>query len=220
MQGLLPISDIQFCNAGKVIFGVEKYRIPLEKVCDRYGVVQNHHHDLIKIDGPNKTATFKVTDAEGKTSEVEKAFDMIHVTPPQGAPDFVKSSPLADENGWIDVDKHTMQHTKYPNVFGLGDATNTPNAKTGAAVRKQAPVVVSNLLALLNDRQMSEKYQGYGSCPLVTGRGKLILAEFDYSGKPTETFPFNQAKERWSMWLLKTMVLPWLYWNKILKGKA
>jgi len=219
-QGLLPLSDIQFCNAGKVIFGIEKYRIALQKVCDNYGVVQNHHHDLIKIDGPNKKATFKVTDPEGNVTEVEKEFDMIHVTPPQGPPDFIKSSPLADKKGWIDVDKHTMQHKKYSNVFGLGDATNSPNAKIGAAVRKQAPVVVSNLLALLNEEIMTDEYNGYGSCPLVTGRGKLILAEFDYSGQPTETFPFNQAKERYSMYLLKTKVLPWLYWNKILSGKA
>lgn len=220
MQGLLPVSDIQFCNAGKVIFGIEKYRISLQKVCDRYGVVQHHHHDLIKIDGPNKMATFKVTDGEGHVTEVEKQFDMIHVTPPQGAPDFIASSSLADENGWVDVDKHTMQHKKYDNVFGLGDATNSPNAKTGAAVRKQAPVVVSNLLALLKEQKMVEEYQGYGSCPLVTGRGRLILAEFDYSGEPKETFPFNQAKERFSMYLLKTKVLPWMYWNMILKGRA
>ena len=106
------------------------------------------------------------------------------------------------------------------NIFGIGDATSTPNSKTGAAVRKQAPVLVKNLLALMNGQPLPAQYNGYGSCPIVTGYGKLILAEFDYDNTPTETFPFDQSKPRWSMWLLKKYVLPWLYWNKILKGKA
>jgi sulfide:quinone oxidoreductase len=111
-----------------------------------------------------------------------------------------------------------LQHSKFKNIFGIGDATSTPNSKTGAAVRKQAPVLVENLIALMNDKPLGAKYDGYGSCPIVVGYGKLILAEFDYNNKPTETFPFNQSKPRWSMWLLKKYVLPWLYWNKILKG--
>ena len=219
-QGLLGVSDVQFCNAGKVIFGIEKYKNALQKVCDRYGIVQNHSHNLIKVDGEKGLATFEVSDADGNIKIVEKHFDMIHVTPPQSAPDFIKNSTLVNEKGWVDVDKHTLRHVHYHNIFGLGDVTNTPNAKTGAAIRKQAPVVVENLIATLNQKPLMNEYMGYGSCPLVTGRGKLILAEFDYSGQPTETFPFNQAKERLSMYLLKTKVLPWMYWNKILKGTA
>ncbi len=209
---------VDFSSAGKVIFGIKKYADELQKIINKYGIETNFHYDLVAINGEDKIATFKIKDDGGNTSEMKKHFDMIHVTPPQSAPDFIRSSPLANENGWIDVDQYTLQHSKFKNIFGIGDATSTPNSKTGAAVRKQAPVLVENLIALMNDKPLGAKYDGYGSCPIVVGYGKLILAEFDYNNKPTETFPFNQSKPRWSMWLLKKYVLPWLYWNKILKG--
>jgi len=121
--------------------------------------------------------------------------------------------------GWVDVDKFTFPHVRYPNIFSLGDASSTPNSKTGAAVRKQTPVLVDQLLSQIYHQKPSPvHYNGYGSCPLVTGYGKLIMAEFDYEGKRVETFPFDQSKERWSMYQLKKQVLPRLYWNFILKG--
>jgi sulfide:quinone oxidoreductase len=211
---------VDFSTAGKVVFGIKKYAVELQKVVDKLQIQMNFRHDLIAVDGNNKTATFKVTDEDGNTSVVSKKFDMLHVTPPQSAPEFIKKSPLADEKGWVDVDKYSLQHNRYKNIFGIGDATNTPNGKTGAAVRKQAPVLVKNLLALLNGKKLAARYNGYSSCPIVVGYGKLILAEFDYNSTPVETFPFDQAKPRWSMWILKKYILPWLYWNKILKGTA
>lgn len=217
-NGLKGKVKVDFSTAGKVIFGIRKYADQLQKVVDKYQIELNFRHDLVAIDGERKTATFKVIDETGAAHEVTKHYDMIHVTPPQSAPDFIRSSPLADANGWVDVDKHTLQHKKYPNIFGLGDATNTPNAKTGAAVRKQAPVLVKNLIALMQGQPMNGSYNGYGSCPIIVGYGKLILAEFDYENKPMETFPFDQSKPRWTMWILKKYILPWLYWNKILKG--
>lgn len=218
-HGLQGKVTVDFSTAGKVVFGIKKYAIQLQKVVDKYGVKMNYRHDLIAIDGDKKLATFKVTDDNGYVSEVRKHFDMIHVTPPQSAPDFIRNSPFADEKGWIDVDKYSLQHKKYKNVFGIGDATNTPNAKTGAAVRKQAPVLVDNLIAQMENQPLPDKYSGYGSCPIITGYGKLILAEFDYENEPKETFPFDQSKPRWSMWMLKKYILPWLYWHKILKGQ-
>ncbi len=217
-HGLKGKVKVDFSTAGKVIFGIQKYAVQLQKVVDEYGIDVNYRHDLVAVDGEKKEATFKVTDETGATHEVTKHFDMIHVTPPQSAPDFIRNSPLADANGWIDVDKNSLRHKKFANVFALGDATNTPNAKTGAAVRKQAPVLVQNLFALMQGQPLSGSYSGYGSCPIVVGYGRLILAEFDYENTPKETFPFDQSKPRWTMWLLKKYVLPWLYWNKILKG--
>ncbi len=219
-KGILSRCNVEFCNAGKVIFGVKKYARTLLKVVERYGIKLNFRHDLVKIDGNNKEAIFKVTKEDGSTELVQKSFDMIHITPPQSAPDFIKSSPLANEAGWVNVHKHSLQHVNYPNIFGIGDATSTPNAKTGAAIRKQAPVLVENLLAQIQKQPLPQSYNGYGSCPLVTGVGKLILAEFDYNNVPTESFPFDQAQERFSMYQLKKNVLPWMYWNKILKGTA
>lgn len=217
-HGLTDQVKVEFCTAGGVIFGIEKYAKTLRKVAERYRVGLHFKHDLIRVDGEKKQATFKVTAPDGAVSEVTKPFDMLHVTPPQSAPDFVRNSPLANENGWVDVDKFTLQHKKYPNVFSLGDASGMPNSKTGAAVRKQAPVLVDNLLALMAGKTPIAQYNGYSSCPIVTAYGKLMLAEFDYDNKPTETFPFDQSQERWSMWVLKRYVLPWLYWNRILQG--
>lgn len=219
-HGLQGKTKVDFSTAGKVIFGIERYAVQLNKIIAKYQIETNFSHDLIAVDGDQKLATFKVTDEEGNVTEVAKHFDMLHITPPQSAPDFIKTSPLADANGWIDVDKFSLQHKKYPNIFGIGDATNTPNAKTGAAVRKQAPVLVQNLMAMKKGAAMTGSYSGYGSCPLVVGYGQLILAEFGYDNKIMETFPIDQSKPRWSMWMLKKYILPWMYWNKILKGTA
>ena len=146
-------------------------------------------------------------------------YDMIHVTPPMSAPDFIKNSPLAAATGWVEVDKATTQHTRYDNVFALGDCSNLPTSKTGAAIRKQAPVTVANVMARLQEKTMAKTYNGYTSCPLVTGYGKLILAEFDYDKQPMESFPFNQAEERYSMYALKAYGLPRMYWHGMLKGR-
>ncbi len=218
-NGLKEKSNIHFYSGGTKIFGIEEYANTLNKVIDRYGIQPHYHTNLVEIDGPNKIAYFK----NGEGEIIKESYEFIHVTPPQSAPDFIKNSPLAVPNnkfGWVDVDKFTLQHNKYKNIFSCGDVSSTPNAKTGAAVRKQAPVLVDNLLHVMNGGTLTEIYDGYGSCPLVTGYGKLVLAEFDYNNKRTETFPFDQSKERWSMWVLKKHVLPWLYWNKILQGKA
>jgi sulfide:quinone oxidoreductase len=136
-----------------------------------------------------------------------------------GAPDFIKNSPLAGDGGWVPVDMYTTQHTRYPNIFSLGDCSNLPTSKTGAAIRKQAPVTTHNLLAYLNNQPLSHRYDGYTSCPLVTGYGSLIMAEFDYNKIPQETFPFDQSQERYSMYALKAYGLPQMYWHGMLKGR-
>jgi sulfide:quinone oxidoreductase len=147
-------------------------------------------------------------------------FDLLHVVPPMGPFAFVAESPLADDDGWVDVDKHTLRHVRYENVFSLGDAANLPTSKTGAAVRKQAPVVVDHLMASMRGTSLSNgRYDGYTSCPLVTGYGKLVLAEFDYDKQPDESFPFDQSRERYSMYALKAYGLPRMYWNGMLRGR-
>lgn len=218
-HGVLDNIDIQYWSGGTRLFAVEKYEKTLKKVVQRGHIKLNFFVRLAEIDGENKRAKFIGFGEANKDQEYWADFDMIHVTPPQSAPDFIKNSPLANAAGWVDVDKSTLQHVKYENVFSLGDASSLPTSKTGAAIRKQAPVVVANLLALIEHKKMEGAYNGYTSCPLVTGYGKLVLAEFDYNNTPAETFPFDQSKERWSMYQLKKQVLPWLYWNKILTGK-
>ena len=223
-HGVLGDVEVHFYSGGGVIFGIPKYAATLNKVIDRYGIKTHFLHNLVEVKPDSKEAVFDIY-KEGKVvDQVTTDYDMIHITPPMSAPDFVKNSPLAVPGspfGWVDVDKFTLQHNRYPNVYSIGDASSTPNAKTGAAVRKQAPVLVEQLLSQINFGKPADvKYTGYGSCPLITGYGKLVLAEFDYDNNPMETFPFDQSRERWSMYQLKRHVLPWLYWNKILHGTA
>lgn len=219
-HGLLDKVDIQYWSGGSRLFGVEKYENTLKEVVKRGNIKLNFMQRLVEIDGPNHRAKFVGFGPDNKDVETWVEFDMIHVVPPQSAPDFVKNSPLANALGWVDVHKHTLQHNRYPNVFALGDAAGLPTAKTGAAIRKQVPVLAANLLAQMRGAKLPREYNGYSSCPLVTGYGKLVLAEFDYDNKPQETFPFDQSKERWSMYFLKKQILPRLYWWFILRGKA
>jgi len=219
-NGVLNNIDIQYWSGGPKLFAVPKYEKTLLKVVKRGNIKLNFLERLEEVDGANKRARFVGFGEHNKGIETWVDYDMIHVTPPQSSPDFIKASPLANAAGWVDVDKHTLQHPKFKNVFTLGDASGLPTSKTGAAIRKQAPVLVANLLAAISNKPLTAKYTGYTSCPLVTGYGKLVLAEFDYDSNPMETFPFDQSKERWSMYQLKKHGLPWLYWNKILTGKA
>jgi sulfide:quinone oxidoreductase len=215
--GVRDRANITFATAGASIFGVKKYADTLTRVYQRKGIDVRFRHELVEIRAASKEAVFQNLDTN---ETVVLPYDMIHVTPPMSAPDFVKQSPLASEAGWVDVDKNTLQHVRYPNVFSLGDASSLPTSKTGAAIRKQAPVLVSNLLGLKREQAPSKSYDGYTACPLVTGYNRLVLAEFDYDGKPQETFPFDQSKERRSMYLLKAYALPELYWHGILPGRA
>lgn len=218
--GKLKDADVQFFSAGSVIFGVAKFARTLDRVIERYGITPNFGHELVEVRGAAKEAVFRVTGGDGQPTERVERYDLLHVTPPQSAPTFLAESPLAGEAGWTDVDRHTLQHVRYPNVFGLGDAASTPNAKTGAAIRKQAPMVAQNLLAHRAGRPLEAGYDGYASCPLVTGYGRLVLAEFDYDNNPAPSFDFDTAQERYSMWLLKKDVLPNLYWHGMLRGRA
>ncbi len=223
LHGLLDKTNIQFMSPGTVVFGVPEFERTLKKVIARYGITFNTRHELIEISGDKKEAVIRVrNEAEEIVDEKAYPFDMIHVVPPQSAPDFIKTSPLANEEGWVDVNRGTLQHNVYPNVFSLGDASSAPNAKTGAAVRKQAPVVVDNLMQVLKGGEISEPklYDGYSSCPLVTGFGKLVLAEFDFDNRPLPSFPFDTTRERYSMYALKLYVLPQMYWNGMLRGRA
>jgi sulfide:quinone oxidoreductase len=219
-KNILSKTDIQYWSGGAKLFAVPKYEKTLLQVCKRADIKLNFFEKLVEIDAVNKRAKFIGFGEANKEMETWVDFDMIHVTPPQSAPDFIKNSVLANTAGWVDVDKNTLQHIKFSNIFSLGDASGLPTSKTGAAIRKQAPVLVENLLAAIAGKSLNGKYTGYTSCPLVTGYGKLVLAEFDYDNKPMETFPFDQSKERWSMYILKRYVLPWLYWSKILQGKV
>lgn len=221
-KGILDRSRVVLAVPTPTIFGVQEFAKVLNKVIDRYRIDVRFNSELAEVDVSSRKATILTTGDDGTSSE-SIAYDFLHVVPPQSAPDWIKESPLADKsnpNGYVEVDKHTLVHVRHPNIFALGDAGSTPNSKTGAAIRKQAPVVVSNLLSALRNEPAAAYYDGYASCPLTTARNRMLLAEFDYSGKPTPTIPLlNLQKERYDMWLLKRYGLPLIYWNAMLKGR-
>ena len=220
-QGLLSKFEVEFNATGPVLFGVAHFVPPLMNYVKKYGITLCFGSDLKAVDGAAKKAWFDVKAADGSTQRVEKSFDMLHVCPPQTAPDFVRASPLADKAGWLEVSPETMQHPRYGNIFALGDACSAPNAKTAAAVRKQAPVVAENVLTVIDGRSPRAIYDGYGSCPLTVERGKIVLAEFGYGGKLMPTFPWliKETQPSRLAWFLKEKMLPSIYFDLMLKGR-
>ena len=218
-QGTLKNIQVEFNNAGGVLFGVPTFVPPLMEYVNRYGIQLNFNSKLVAVDGPEKKAWFEEKDAQGNLQRVEKSFDILHVVPPQSAPDFVRESTLANAEGWVDVDQVSLQHVRYPNIFSLGDACSSPNAKTAAAVRKQIVVVAENLLAARSGRPLPTRYDGYGSCPLTVEKGRIVLAEFGFGGKLLPTFPLDPTVPRIASWVLKKHILPTVYWDLMLKGR-
>lgn len=221
-RGALAHIDIQFHNAGAVLFGVPDYVPALQQYIDKYGIQVHFQSNLVAVNGPARKATFQMTDAEGNRHEREQAFDMLHAVPPQRAPAFIRESVLANDGGWLNLADDTLQHKAYANIFGLGDVSGTGNAKTAAAVRKQAPVVAENLIASLQGKPLPAAYLGYGSCPLTVENGRIVLAEFGYNGVLQPTFPQwvnDGTRATRAAWWLKAKQLPALYWHVMLKGR-
>lgn len=222
-RGVRDKVQVHFASAGKVIFGVPDFAKALDKVVKEKEIKTHFLHKLTGIDAAKKVAFFDVTGVDGTVTKKSINYDFLHVVPSMSAHGYLAESGLAvtegDQKGWLAVDKHTLQHLKYPNIFGIGDVTGVPNSKTGAAIRKQYPIVVRNLVAMMNKMPLTEMYDGYASCPLIVDYGKVILAEFGYDNKLLPTFPFDQTQPRTSMWILKRHLLPKMYWHGILRGR-
>ncbi|XP_074648022.1 sulfide:quinone oxidoreductase, mitochondrial-like [Tubulanus polymorphus] len=200
-----------------VIFGVKKYADALWKVVESRGMNVNLRQNLIEVRHETKEAIFELLDSKDKETVTYK-YEMLHAVPPMSPPDVLLSSPLVDATGYVDVNKNTLQHNKYQNVFGIGDCTSIPTSKTAAAVASQTAYLQKSIKSVMAGKQPDSKYDGYTSCPLVTARGKCIMAEFDFDSQPLETFPFNQAKERWSMYLMKAEGFLRVYYWMLLPG--
>lgn len=220
-QGVLDQIRVVLVLPGDSMFGVPSWRQTLEEIVERYGIEVRLSSEMTSLDGASRKAT--IVDHAAGTEEV-LAFDMLHAVPPQRAPEWVAASPLsnpASPFGYVEVDKHTLQHRRYPTVFALGDVADVPTSKTGAAVRKQAPVLVANLIAEMRGSGKRKSYDGYSSCPFVTARDKMMLAEFDYDLNPAPSFPvIDTTKDRRDMWLLKRYGLPAMYWHGMVKGRV
>jgi sulfide:quinone oxidoreductase len=212
-------ADLRFYTAAGAMFGVPFYSGALDQVMAAYQATPVFGHKLVAVDGAAKTATFE-TSANGEKLREQVRFDFLHVVPPQSAPDFIRNSTLADAAGWLDVDKSTLQHLRHPTIFGLGDCTSTPNSKTAAAVKSQVPVVVANVSSALQGGGNVLEYDGYAACPLTTSAGKVLLAEFCYGGAVSPSLPLDPRVPRRMYWWLKKSLLPYFYWNVLLRGKT
>ncbi|MBY0515444.1 MAG: NAD(P)/FAD-dependent oxidoreductase [Bacteriovoracaceae bacterium] len=206
-----------FSKEGAGIFGIEKYKLVLDQLVSERNIHTHYHENLVKVDGVNRIAYFKNLETGVET---QMSYGLLHVTPHFKTHDFIASNKLANKNGEIDVDPHTLQSIHHPNVFSLGDCSSCPTGKTGAGIRKQAPVLVENLINFDKKLPITKKYDGYTACPILTRHNRVILAEFDYKGNPVESFPFNQAQESYLMFIFKRYLLPLIYWRLMLKGRA
>lgn len=211
-------ASLQFRSGCPAIFGVPMFAEVLNGVMAHYGAEPHYGSTLVSVRGTEKVAVFETT-RDGQTTREEVAFDLLHVVPPQSAPDFIRHSALANADGWLEVNKHSLRHVRYANVFGLGDCVSSPNSKTAAAIKSQAPVLAANLLAALRGTGEPQSYGGYAACPLTTQRGKVLLAEFSYGGEITPTLPLDPRVPRRFYWWLKRSFLPWFYWHVLLRGR-
>jgi sulfide:quinone oxidoreductase len=217
-NGVRERTKILYVSATPSIFAVKEYAATLDQVCARKGIERHFKHNLVELLPATREARFVHTETK---EELRIRYDMIHVTPPQGPPSVTAQSPLANAAGWVDVDKHTLVHARFPNVFSLGDASSLPTSRTGAAVRAQAPVLVANLLSAMQSRPLASRYDGYAACPIPTDYGRLLLCEFDYDLRPVPTFPLlDGTKEQRAFYWLKRFGLPAAYWHGMLRGIA
>jgi NADPH-dependent 2,4-dienoyl-CoA reductase/sulfur reductase-like enzyme len=217
--GLYPSDiNIAFATGLPTMFGVPKYAQALEKLRVERGVEGLFQHDLTSISG--NTATF--TNLADKT-EVKRHYDFLHVAPKNVPWAFIKNSSLANEAGYVSVNDATTQHTRYPNIWSIGDASSLPTSKTVAAITAEAPVMVSNLLSAMEGKELAAVYDGYTSCPLLTGQKEVLLAEFKYGGVPKETFNrvlgIDQGVPRKAFYWLKKDFFPWVYGRYHVKGE-
>lgn len=210
-------ADIAYYTNLGMIFGVHHYAVELQKLAERRNIKVNCFHNLIEVRPDTREAIFAKVNSE-PSETVSVKYDLLHVTPPMSAQNAIKASPLSDSSGYVTVDKETLQHVKYSNIFAIGDCTNIPTSKTAAAAACQSGILQKNLKAVMKGESKRLNYDGYTSCPIVTSSNKCFLAEFDFNNQPLETFPFNQAREMYSMFLIKSQLLPFVYWNLMTKG--
>ncbi len=226
-----------FATAGGKLFGLKPIADSLEKVQKRYDTITNKFkHNLIAIDKTAKIATFEHTfeikgaydedlgeyDMIDKRELVEMEYDFIHIVPPMSAAKAVADSPLGwqkgSAKGWLEVDRETLQHRRYKNVFGIGDVCGIPMGKTGGSARHHGPVVAKNLIAQMQNKTLEEKFDGYTVCPLKVGYGEIVMAEFNYDGL-APSFSFLAPEEpRWIWWAFDLYMLKPMYWYLMMRG--
>jgi len=227
-------AELIFYPNGGAMFGVPEYHDAIVGQFKREGIKHHYRHNLIEVDKENKIAVFdskwqekgpwdpvmKDFEVISKHEKLKVSYDFLHISPAQIAPREIAESDLGSAKGWVPVNKETLQHIRYENVFSIGDVAQLPMAKTGGSVRKQYKVLVDNLIAHMNSKKLNAKYAGYTVCPLITDIGTVMLAEFDWTVKPTPSFPLDPTVERWVFWLMKVYALKPMTMYGMMSGRA
>ena len=227
-------AELTFYPNGGAMFGVPEYHDAILGQFKRENFKWHYRHNLIEVDKENKIAVFdskwqekgpwdpvmKDYEVIPKHEKLRVPYDFLHITPAQMAPREIAESDLGSAKGWVPVNKETLQHIRYENVFSLGDVAQVPMGKTGGSVRKQYKVLVDNLISLMNGKKLEAKYAGYTVCPLITDIGTVMLAEFDWTVKPTPLVPLDPTVERWMWWLMKVYALKPMTIYGMLSGRA
>lgn len=220
-KGTRSKSAFIYAANNKTLFGVPIVNEKVRMLFDDRGFDTRYNHVLKAIDPGSKVATFQTPEGEK-----EIRFDFTNIIPPMRAPDVIRNSPLpwADkwkDQGWVEVDKYTLRHPRFPEIFAIGDVAGVPKGKTAASVKWQVPVAVDHLVASISGKQSALSYNGYTSCPLITRIGNAMLIEFDYKNNLTPSFPgiIAPLEELWVSWLMKEIALKPTY-NAMLRGKA
>lgn len=214
-------TQIYFCTPKNFMFGVKHYNPALEKICDNRQINRLYYHNLIEVDWKNRQAHFEIRDGEGNSiGRKVLEYSMLHIAPPCSAPEVLAENKLLiDKDGFLDVDQYTLQHKTFKNIFGLGDCANVPTSRTAAAAAVESGVLQKNIVDFLEKKSFSASFNGYASCPLITGSKTVIMPEFDYSMTPLETFWFDQSKESRLLYHLKADLFPTVYWKGVVTGK-
>lgn len=220
--GTMAQSKVSFQSALGNVFGVKAVNDNVLQRWKTLGIDVEFSRKLTAIDIGARRATFVTPEGE----KLVLPYDFIHVVPPMRAPDAVKNSELAWKEGpfaaggWLEVDKATLQHRRFPNVFGIGDINGTPRGKTAATVKKSAPLVARHLVQVIAGGKPGEVFDGYTSCPLLTREGSALLIEFDYEGRLTPTLPMvDPLQDSFFAWMMKTRMLKPAY-LAVLKGRV
>jgi len=213
--------DINYMAHNQALFGVPIISEKLRMLFGQREITPHYSHVLKSVDAGKKMATFAT-----ENGDTEMPFDYLHIVPPQQAPDVVRNSALTDPGswdgrGWATVDKHTLRHNFFDNVFAVGDIAGVPKGKTAASAKWQVPVVEEHLIAQIAGTKSDASYNGYTSCPLITRVGRAMLIEFDYNNDLTPSFPgvIAPLEELWISWLMKEVALKATY-NAMIRGDA
>ena len=225
-QGVLQDIRVVMVVPDPTVFGIPMIDEELDRKIDEYGIELRTSSQLVEVDGERQEVVIR-RDGRPEDSDTDERlhYDVLNVVPPQSAPDWLKATTLPapeDEGGFVEVDPYTLRHRRYKNVWSLGDSAGTLNSKSGGAIREQAKVLAGNLLDVRAGRPLARIYSGYSVAPFTVSRDTVVFAEFDdeYEQKPTIPFWKGLARERRLTWLFDRHILPWVYWNLILQGRA